>query len=177
MIIKVKKNKSKNKIIINNENQNNFDFLIKKNNIEIKTNFNKIIISYHIIHKDVIKESSWEEINYQIFINSNIHVSNISNGSHKSGIDLQTIIGNFSNKTGKIINTICNISSYRLSSVCNNKNIGDIDLIIEEIEKRNKSFDYYSFLLRKEYKDNIEYFWYIIPKNADFLNVKNMIGI
>lgn len=148
---------------------------IKKNLNIIKLNFKKSIKGYHIVNKTPIKEAPWEEINSQILNKSKIYINYCANGSHISGCDLKTNFGNISNKTSKKNGKYYNISSYRLTSVCSDKNIGNIDTIINEISKRDKTFDYYSILSRDEIKNNINYIWYIIPKNIDIFNPKKYI--
>ena len=69
-------------------------------------------------------------------------------------------IYNISNKSCKIEkNNKINISSYRLTKVCNVKDNGNIDHIIKEIESRDSSFQFYSLLCRQEYDDGIKYYW------------------
>lgn len=59
--------------------------------------------------------------------NSGISVSNCANGSHKSGTDIISDIGSLSNKTSKYDKDTFAISSYRLTSVCNEKDVGTIE--------------------------------------------------
>ena len=59
------------------------------------------------------------------------------------------------------------ISSYRLTTVCNAKNCGTPQEIIQEINSR-KNFDYYSFIIRDDVcgvANQISYDWFIIPSN------------
>lgn len=142
-----------------------------RNNIYIKfkkqqLQFNAVITGYHIINKSPIKEAVWEEINCEIVSNVCI-ITDKSNGNHISGKDNRFDKFNISNKTTKKEkdNNI-SISSYRLTSVCNDKLLGNSKDIIIEIEKRDKSFDYYSILIRDDNKNSlINYEWYIIPKD------------
>lgn len=146
-------------------------FLFENNfNKNIKLNFISALNGYHMINTDSLKESVWESINSLVFLKSDYIIYKTSSGSHQSGCDLYTNFGNFSNKTSKIEKNFCNISSYRLTTVTNNKNNGNINDILTEIEKRSSNFDYYSLLLRKEYCNKIEYKWYSIPKYIDILN-------
>jgi hypothetical protein len=124
----------------------------------------KEIIGYHIINNEPIKEAPWEEINCNI-VAGVCAVSDEANGNHKSGKDNRFNNWNISNKTAKIAKSNVNISSYRLSSVCNSKECGDIKKIVKEIELRDSSFDYYSILLREHINSNIIYKWCIIPKD------------
>jgi len=56
------------------------------------------------------------------------------------------------------------MSSYRLTSVCSEKNCGTPAEIIQEINKR-KNFDYYSFIARHYIGATIHYDWLLIPSN------------
>jgi len=153
--------------------KNNIYYNLKKN--KIKTNFRNEVIGYHIICKEPIKESKWEEIDVNILKQyHNIHF--IANGKHNSGLDIIIDKWNISNKTSKIDkNNNVNISSYRLTSVCNNLDVGNKEEIINEINNRDKSYDYYSILLRKENNNIINYYWCIIPKNNKIFNINNNI--
>lgn len=92
----------------------------------------------------------------------------ISCGSHQSGCDIKINSLSFSIKSSKINikkeKKIMKISSYRMTEFCNNKDNGNINMIISEIKKKSKNFKYYSILAREEYIDKIHYIWYIIPK-------------
>lgn len=76
--------------------------------------------------------------------------------------------GNISNKSCKYSSNkkYIDISSYRLTVVCNNKDCGIQSDFINEINKR-KNFDYYSILIRDEDSstDFITYDWLFIPSN------------
>ena len=130
----------------------------------IKENFSNEIRGYHLINSAPIKESVWEEINCNI-VNKILSVTDKANGNHVSGKDNKYHKWNISNKSTKIDCKLVKISSYRLTSVCTDKEPGEKEKIIDEIESRDKSFDYYSILLRKEEDNYIEYNWYIIPKD------------
>lgn len=154
-------------------------FLSRKNNIfynfkktKIIENFKKEIIGYHILCNEVIKESKWEEINKNI-IDSHHNINYISNGNHSSGIDTIIEKWKISNKTSKIERNKINISSYRLTNVCSNKKIGDEKNILNEIIKRDNSFNFFSILLRKEEKNKLTYFWLIIPKEFFIFKITN----
>ncbi len=108
-----------------------------KNNIYIKLKkqqhqFNIFIKGYHMINKTPIKDIVWEEIN--------CYITYKASGNHVSGKDIGFDNINISAKKN---NNIINISSYRLTSVCNSRTPGNEKDIIYEIEKRDKSFDYY----------------------------------
>lgn len=136
--------------------------------------FNKCVSGYHLCNIQPINEKKWEEINYTILSKLDIKISYMSNGNHSSGKDIECSIGNLSNKTTKFTKDYINISSYRLTSVCNIKDNGNIEDILKEINKRN-NFDYYSILARNESNNNIEYVWYMIPKEYCYLNVNNFV--
>ena len=132
------------------------------------TYFKRCVRGYHVLNKDPIKESVWETVNALILVRSGCSVLSQSNGSHSSGSDISSSIGNFSNKSVKYdkkTRTTINISSYRLTSVCNAGHPGTIPEIIEEIQKR-KNFDYYSIIARDEGPNNIIYYeWLLLPSD------------
>lgn len=127
-------------------------------------------MGYHCVNSTPIKESIWESINQSIIEDCGHVVTSNSDGSHRSGKDMESsILGSISNKTAKYINNkkFFKMSSYRLSSVCSDGNHGDVDSIIAEINRR-KNFDVYSILVRDDTScDYICYDWYIIP--SDFV--------
>lgn len=154
-------------------NKNNI-YLQHKNEI-IQQNFINELNGFHIIIKEPIKETIWEKINENIISNI-FNVNYSSNGSHLSGIDNQFNNWKILNKTGIIKNNgKILISSYRLSSICDKNNISTPKNIINEITKRNKSFDYYSILLRDEkiIDNKIKYYLCIIPKNYFIFQINN----
>jgi hypothetical protein len=134
----------------------------------LQQNFFKCIKGYHITNISPINQTLWEDVNSTIFIHSNIKVFNQSNGSHQSGMDISSSIGNISNKSCKYSRNkkYIDISSYRLTTVCNNKDYGIPSDFINEINKR-KNFDYYSILICDEDSstDFITYDWLFIPSN------------
>tara|TARA_A100001015_G_C15010840_1_gene723023 strand:- start:808 stop:1569 length:762 start_codon:yes stop_codon:yes gene_type:complete len=144
---------------------------------ELQENFQKFVKGYHMVNKAPIKEAVWEEINCEI-AKILFFISDEAKGNHASGKDNRFDNINISNKTTKLVGTNVPIPSYRLGSVCNNKDIGTSKNIIEEIKKRDSSFDYYSLLIRDERENShIEYMWYMIPKDCylfkiDHLNYK-----
>ena len=138
----------------------------------LSNNFVKCVKGYHLINDDPIKEAPWEDINAQILAASGCSVKT-GKGSHKSGTDLTCSLGNMSNKSTKYDNlNQFKLSSYRLTTVCSDKEAGDINLIIKEINKR-KNFEYYSIIVRREAKDDtkdeskndddLKYDWFLIP--------------
>lgn len=133
--------------------------------------FRKSIMAYHYVLDDAIKEARWESINAEIFHTSGLSVTGKSNGSHKSGADLVANNVAYSNKTACYDKKRMSfdISSYRLSAVCSNKDTGDISEIVSEINGR-KNFSYYSILVREEKEKAIEYDWYMIPAEFAMLN-------
>lgn len=153
--------------------------IINKNNDNLKNrlsqNFRNVINGFHSISKEPLKEARWEEINIEIIECSGIKINSTSSGSHKSGCDISCDLGNLSNKTGINEKKNITISSYRLTTVCDKKDNGNEQNIINEILKRDGSFDYYSLLTRNEEKEKkikkqINYEWFLIPKNIDIMN-------
>jgi len=148
-------------------------FLIRINNIyglckkfkKIQPMYHKVISGYHMINKTPIKESVWEGINCDI-VRHICSITDEANGNHFSGKDNKFDNINVSNKSAKTDGNNVSISSYRLSSVCSDKDNGNPKDILNEIEKRDNSFDYYSILIRNEKENSIiEYMWFIIPKD------------
>lgn len=154
-------------------------WLLYRNNIYIKLKkqhlqFTEVIAGYHMINKTPIKETVWEEINCDIIRNVCI-ISDEANGNHLSGKDNRFDNVNISNKSTKKNGNNISISSYRLTSVCSEKFPGNEKDIICEIEKRDKSFDYYSILIRDEKeKGIIEYEWYLIPNDYYIFKVDKL---
>ena len=131
-----------------------------------QSQFTAVINGYHILNKTPIKESVWEEINCNI-VSGVCSIADEANGNHMSGKDNRFDNINVSNKSTKLNGTNVSISSYRLSSVCSDKCNGNVQDILNEIENRDRSFDYYSILIRNEKEDSkiINYMWYTIPKD------------
>jgi hypothetical protein len=132
--------------------------------------FNKCVIGYHLINSSPINETIWEDLNSLIFTSVGIDVFSKSDGSHLSGMDIDSSIGRISNKSAKYApnKRSIDISSYRLTTVCSEKNCGIPSDIIQEINSR-KNFEYYSFIIRDEsasVSDSIiGYDWLLIPSN------------
>jgi len=134
-------------------------------------NFGKCVMGYHFINDDPIKETPWENINSQILVESGCSIVSTSSGSHISGSDIHCSIGAFSNKSTQYEcnETQFKISSYRLTTVCTDKEPGIIETIIEEIDRR-KNFDYYSIIVRNCEESTIKYDWYLIPADYPSFN-------
>jgi hypothetical protein len=140
---------------------------ICENNELIDINFKKCVQGYHLINSSFINEKIWEEINSIILLSLGIEIYSKSNGSHLSGMDINCSLGKISNKSSKYSKNkkYIDISSYRLTTVCSEKNCGTSAKIIEEINKR-KNFDYYSIIVRDEINnENTSYDWLLIPSN------------
>jgi hypothetical protein len=133
----------------------------------IDVTFKKCVKGYHLINSSSINETIWEDINSLVFSSLGIQVYSKSDGSHLSGMDIDCALGRISNKSAKYATNkkSIDISSYRLTSVCSEKNCGTPAEIIEEINRR-KNFDYYSFIVRDESNpEKISYDWILIPSN------------
>lgn len=140
---------------------------------QLRDSFTKCVTGYHLINNDPIKEAVWEEINRIVLEHSGCPVQSQSCGSHAPGADLTCSLGRFSNKStkwsgGKTKGTF-DISSYRLTSVCSDKNNGDVATILGEIQRR-KNFEYYSIIVREEIEENIKYDWYLLPCDYPAVN-------
>ena len=105
---------------------------VKKNNDiceyieQIDINFKKCVKGYHLINSSSINETIWEDINAIIFSSSGIDIYSKSDGSHSSGMDINSSLGRISNKSAKYANNkkSIDISSYRLTTVCSEKKCG-----------------------------------------------------
>jgi hypothetical protein len=92
-------------------------------------------------------------------------------------MDINSSLGRISNKSAKYSKNkkSIDISSYRLTTVCSEKNCGTPAEIIDEINKR-ENFDYYSFIVRDETdNDTISYDWLLIPSNHTVLDPSSYI--
>lgn len=133
----------------------------------IDINFKKCVQGYHLVNSSSINETIWEDINALIFSSLGINIYSKSDGSHSSGMDIDCTLGGISNKSAKYSNNrqSIDISSYRLTTVCSDKQCGTPTEFIAEINKR-KNFNYYSFIVRDESDANvIGYDWLLIPSN------------
>jgi len=135
---------------------------------EIAHNFELSVQGYHMLNRDPIKESVWEQINTLIFKGSGIYVVSQACGSHSSGCDIETNIGKFSNKSAKYDKNRneFSISSYRLTSITNVDTPGTPSDFCVEINQR-KNFHYYSVILREDLPScrGFKYDWYLIPSD------------
>ena len=152
----------------------NIHSICKKLNL-LQDTFKSVINGYHIINKTPIKETVWEEVNCDI-VRDVCNISDEANGNHVSGKDNRFDNCNVSNKSAKTDKDKVSISSYRLSSVCDSANNGNPSDIINEIERRDESFDMYSLLVRSE-KENpiIGYSWYMIPKDHFVFKINELV--
>lgn len=156
-------------------------YIVRKKNIHIafkkehmKRTFESEMKGYHMINDQPIKEAAWEEMNSKI-VSSKHKISEQANGNHISGIDNKFDDWRISNKSVKVKNGNMNISSYRLTSVTSDNNLGNIDEITSEIENRDDSFDYYSIILREDIGRNIKYDWYVIPKDCHIFDCRKYV--
>lgn len=147
------------------------------NTAAVREAFHHYIHGHHALNRAPIKESRWEDANVDILRAGAAGAGPIlaAAGSHESGCDIRTKHFALSNKTCKIRGPQgrgrIHISSYRLSGVCNARDIGDIADILAETTRRGESFDYYSILARRSVAGGgLEYIWYLVPKTADFMN-------
>lgn len=137
----------------------------------ININFKKCVNGFHLINSCNINEKIWEDLNSLIFTKSGIEVTSKSDGNHLSGMDIQCSLGGISNKSAKysLNRRSIDISSYRMTTVCNQKIMGSINEIMEEINQR-KNFEYYSIIAREEMEEKNHYDWLFIPSDYYLLN-------
>jgi len=137
----------------------------------IDINFKKCVNGFHLINSCNINETIWEDLNSLIFTKSGIEVTSKSDGSHLSGMDIQCSLGGISNKSAKysLYRRSIDVSSYRLTTVCNPKSMGIISEIVEEINQR-KNFGYYSIIVREEMEGRNHYDWLFIPSDHYLLD-------
>ena len=133
----------------------------------LRQRFQDELQGYHMLNEEPVKESTWEELNRNL-VKGIFPISCEAHGNHKSGMDNQFGNWGISNKTATETKKAIKISSYRLTTVCDQSNPGNENTIKEEIEKRDSSYDYYSLLGRIEDKKSkkITYKWYMIPKTC-----------
>jgi hypothetical protein len=145
----------------------------------LNTYFVKCVKGYHWINDDPIKESTWEAINSQILKAADFKLDYQSKGSHKPGADIycEEFGGGLSNKSAKYEKKRLGfkMSSYRLTTVCNETTPGTEESIIDAIEKR-KNFQYYSILVRDEQATKIDYDWFLIPANKRECKKQTQVG-
>ena len=155
----------------NTENiyKQSLSYKLKQENVSQR--FQKEVQGYHLICEAPIKEALWEEINKNI-ASCVCDVKDEAKGNHKSGKDMQFDDFGISMKSAKLDKKKISISSYRLTTVCSDKNPGEPTEIVKEINKRDSSFQYYSILLREELEGNIlQYYWCVIPKTSPLFNI------
>jgi len=133
---------------------------------KLSINFDRCIQGYHLVNSEPAKESIWENLNEQIFVESGCPVENKSCGSHSPGSDITCALGNISNKSAKYEGDMgaFNVSSYRLTTLCSNANCGNISEIILGINAK-KNFQYYSIIVREETCEKYKYDWYLVPSD------------
>ena len=122
-ILPIKMSKSNKKPCVSKKVKNITDIC---ENIElINVNFEKCVKGYHLINSSPINETIWEDINAIIFSSLGIDIYSKSDGSHSSGMDINCSLGRISNKSAKYSNNkkSIDISSYRLTTVCSEKNV------------------------------------------------------
>ena len=149
---------------------------LNKNKQKLSQEFEYHIKGYHLINDTPITCHVWEEFNNSL-VKVYTQVSDSADGNHLSGRDTYWTRKGISQKTTKIDNNtdFFTLSSYRLTKVCSDKNVGDPNIILKEINKRDESFDYYSILLRKEFDNKIKYYWVFIPKKTYVFNINKTI--
>ncbi len=135
------------------------------------TAFERTVKGFHLVNDTPIKESIWENLNAEIFAAAGCPVESKSDGSHKSGADIVCSIGAISNKSSTYEKDGANfkISSYRLTSVCSEKDPSNPAAISAEINSR-KNYAYYSIIVRSETPTTYIYDWYLIPSSCPALN-------
>jgi len=141
------------------------------NKEQFSENFVRCVTGYHFINSEPINETVWEAINSQVLQISGCEVMDTSSGSHSSGRDIVCALGGLSNKSAKYTKGKKEfaISSYRLTTVCSDKDCGTVETIVQEINSR-KNYEYYSFIVRNETEEDVEYDWYMIPSNYHVLS-------
>ena len=135
----------------------------------MKKIFCEEISGWHYLTEQPINEKNWEIVNSNIYKKLGTKEMTTADGSHKPGMDIACDYGTFSNKTCKLQSKKYSISSYRLTTVCSDKNIGNRFNICQEISSR-LNFEKYSILGRNESGDYITYKWFLVPSKDDIFN-------
>lgn len=150
-----------------NSRTNNLLSQLQNNRKLFKQRFADELKGYHMLNEEPVKESTWEELNRNL-VKDVFKVSCEAHGNHASGKDNQFGKWGISNKTATETKNTIKISSYRLTTVCDQSNPGEMKTIQDEITKRDSSYEYYSLLGRVEDKKakSITYKWYMIPKSC-----------
>ena len=146
--------------------------LTDASSILLKTHFTNAVRGYHLINSQPIKECVWEHINALSLKKCGYEFKSESCGSHSPGCDIDCTLGRFSNKSTKYENDKGNtfkISSYRLTTVCSDSNVGTPETLINEINGR-KNFSHYSVLVRSELPNSLSYDWYVFPSDHTLFN-------
>ena len=141
-------------------------FIEKLKGSDVGMRFQEVIRVHFALTRHPIQGTIWEDIKCKI-LEKSFHICEQANGGHKSGKDNRVDNFNMSDKTAKIDKNddILNISSYRLTNVCNAKKTGDVNEIVLEIEERDKSFDFFSILVKNDNNNSTTYEWYVVPKD------------
>lgn len=135
------------------------------------SNFKKCVKGYHMLNDSPITGRCWEDINSIVLTTSGYQVHNQSDGSHKSGKDITSSLGDLSNKSAKYTrgNKPLKISSYRLGKISSAIAPGDVKDIVTAINDK-KNFEFYSVIARAQTKKNLHYDWYLIPSDFPALD-------
>ena len=134
----------------------------------VRNTFATEVAGYHMICDAAIKEAVWEEINRNV-ASVACTVAEEANGGHKSGADMTFDDVGISMKSAKIDNAGgVSISSYRLTTVCSDKNPGSPAEIVANIAARDASYEHYSILAREETHGGrkVHYYWCLVPKTV-----------
>lgn len=151
---------------VDETNQNRKKFIEKLKGSDVGMRFQEVIRVHFALTRHPIQGTIWENIKCKI-LEKSFHICEQANGGHKSGKDNRVDNFNMSDKTAKIDKNddILNISSYRLTTVCDAKKTGDVNEIVREIEDRDKSFDFFSILVKNDNNNSTTYEWYVVPKD------------
>jgi len=131
----------------------------------LNKNFISAVKGYHLVNNTPIKEAVWEHINTLALKESGYTVASVSGGSHSPGCDIDCSLGRLSNKSAKYDDderTSFKISSYRLTTVCSDANVGSVEELVKAINAK-KNFSHYSVLVRSKKETNFDYDWYLFP--------------
>jgi hypothetical protein len=138
----------------------------------ISSNFSRAIAGFHALFNSPCKESIWEDVSESVLTASGCVVTEMAAGGHAPGRDMVCEpFGGLSNKSGTYSSdrTDVNVSSYRLTTVCNATNNGTPEAICAEINRR-KNFQYYSLIVREETPTEFRYDWFLLPADLAAVN-------
>jgi len=148
-------------------------------NAQLQPAFAQCATGYHLLNNKPISEGIWEDINGQIFSACGVEVYSTADGSHAPGMDIDSSMGRFSNKSSKYAkktkknaagNASFDISSHRLTKECSAGNCGDITQIVAAINSL-KNFDHYSIIVRDDSEaGKLTYDWFMIPSGHASVN-------